>query len=268
MLNQFLDALAPGWVGSVIGLIGIVVGVGLYVFSRRRSVLAYRTLGIRVLGSASAKLSQDVTVQFRGRTIPRLTRSVVVLWNDGERTIAGQDIVANDPLRIEVGEGDSILSFTIVKTSRVVTQATGLIDIDRESCATIGFDFLDPNDGFVIEILHSGIERNPTMAGTIRGIPSGPKNLGKVAPKGPRPRAFPFVRMDSFLLYVLFAASIALALGSIVLSLLDTGAAIGTNSSKRPVLGIIGAGYAAFCGLLMWTARRRYPKSLRCEQLE
>lgn len=92
-IDKALDLLAPGWVGSIIGLLGIAAAFVTYILTRQRSRVAYRYAGERLLGLTSDGLPADITVQYRGQSIPRLTRTLVVFWNGGEKTILAQDLV-------------------------------------------------------------------------------------------------------------------------------------------------------------------------------
>ena len=61
MLDKLLNVLAPGWVGSIIGLAGIAAAVIAYVRSRQRAILAYRTRGMSLLGNDEANLPKEVS---------------------------------------------------------------------------------------------------------------------------------------------------------------------------------------------------------------
>ena len=62
MLDKLVNALAPGWVGSVIGILGIAAAAVTYLLGRQRSILAYRTKGARLLGHTEARLPSEITV--------------------------------------------------------------------------------------------------------------------------------------------------------------------------------------------------------------
>lgn len=90
--------LEKSWLGTLLGITGIVIAVLTYLWTRRRTSLAYVYLGEHLLGSASDALPPEIVVQYNGISIPRLTKSILILWNSGENTINGEDIVAKDPL--------------------------------------------------------------------------------------------------------------------------------------------------------------------------
>jgi len=268
MLNEVLDALAPGWVGSLIGLIGIAAAGGTYVLSRQRSIISYRTRGVRLLGHAESKLPDEVNVQYRGKDIPRLTRSVVVLWNDGEKTISGSDIVQEDPIRVDVGVDSSIVACTLLRSTRPVLKASCQQSTQDAQTATISFSFLDSNDGLVVEILHTGKERYPTVKGTIRGIPQGPRNRGRVLSQKPPSTSIPFLRSRRTLALVFIILGFLVSAAGTLLPLFDLPTAIAKTTAPKYALIIAGALYAGLGCLLFWVLRRRYPRALHTEELE
>lgn len=263
-LKQFLDYLAPGWVGSIIGLIGIVLAAATYFLTRQRSRFAYRCVGRRFLGLSADGLPQDISVQYKGREIPRLTRSLVVFWNDGERSIGSDDITSTDPLRMHLEDGE-ILAATVLKQSRSVCQ----VHVDElpgsSTDVVVSFEFLDSNDGAVVEILHTGEKRHAAFLGTIRGLPLGLTNLGSMA-------AYRRVR------FPLYATPRKMAWPAIVMGFLFLAACAGIPIAKfrelqttpiylKVIFGAMGSIYCVTGFAALFIGRRRYPKSLHIDEL-
>lgn len=266
--SRLAEILAPGWVGSVIGILGIAAAGITYVLSRQRSILAFRTRGIRLLGHDDAKLPPAVTVQHEGRNIPRLTRSLVVLWNAGERTLMGRDIVESDPLRIEFDSEAAILSVALARCSREVINASAIVATDRAGCVYVGFEFLDTNDGLVLEVLHSGQRRHPMVKGTIRGMPAGPKSLGRLLSRRPPPLPFPFPGSRRVFAALVVIVGLAFAAYGIWYPVADVASMPTKPTAFRFGIATAGVLYAGLGCLLFWFFRRRYPRSLHSEELE
>jgi len=136
-LAQFVNAT---WLSSLIGLIAILISYTLYRASRRGGEPAVAQDGDRLLGG---ELPSNVEILFSGRHVPRLTRSRVVFWNRGSKTIPGEDIVQKDHPRMVVGEDAEILSARVVKTTRqVIGFRVGTTE--KKNSVSIAFDYLDP----------------------------------------------------------------------------------------------------------------------------
>jgi len=239
-----------------------------YVLSRQRSIISYRARGVRLLGHAESKLPKEVSVQYRGSDIPRLTRSVVVLWNDGEKTISGADIVKEDPIRIDTGDDSSIVACTLLKAARPVLQASCQQSTQDSRTVVVSFDFLDPNDGLVVELLHTGRERYPVVRGTVRGIPQGPKNRGRVlAQKLPGAR-MPFMRSRRMFGVFVIAVGVLISFSGVIFNYL--GQQESTAKAAVPKYALLSAGalYVVLGFIILLMLRRRYPQILHCEEME
>jgi hypothetical protein len=271
LVKDTLELFAPGWVGSLIGLIGIAFAGFTYVLTRHRTRLAYRYVGKRLLGLSSDGISADITVQYQGKSIERLSRSLIVFWNSGEKTILDDDIVATDPLRLIFSEDGFVLSATILKKSRDVTQCNVEIDNAHPNQVKIKFLFLDSGDGAVIEVLHTSQKTRPKIQGTVRGLPHGIQYAGYIAVKNSIANSFAKT-------FRLFNSTRRIAWIAIVIGILITLAGLFVpwdtikkcSSSTQPIsAAIAGAGgfYMLLGSILLFITRRKYPRSLHLEEL-
>jgi len=257
---ELIEFLNQGWVGSLIGIIGIVIGYILYRASLigPRPVFQYRS--INLIEKEKQALPSDVEIFFRGKKVSRLTKTYIIFWNSGKSTLYGKDIVDDDPLRFSFGKDAEILMARILKITKKMNKFEARINPKSPNEVIINFDYLDPNDGAVIEILHTSIQRTPECKGTIRGVPKGILNWGR----------FPY---DVFLrrpmlrkaFSVLFFLLFFFGIGIFFVGILD-------HESELVILGLLYL--ISLCLLYLIPAsplciyRRRYPKSLSIEDVE
>ncbi|WP_417911607.1 hypothetical protein [Candidatus Electronema sp. TJ] len=256
-INTTLELLSPGWVGAIISLVGLIAAVVTYLFTRQRTRLAYCCAGKRLLGLATDGLPEGITVHYRGQDIPRLTRTLVVLWNAGEKTILGEDIVATDPLRLKLRGDGRVLAATVLKTKRDVCQIKALPDAPGSSCHNethIRFAFLDAEDGAVIEILHTSEESYVEFLGTVRGLPQGLKHIGNIDAVRTFPMPSPWI--------ILAIGAVTTVAGSIFPQ--RTTELLTNRSMVGAWVGVI---YTLAGLALIYKNRRRYPKYLHIEEL-
>jgi hypothetical protein len=83
-----------------------------------------------------------------------LTISKIVFWNSGKDELRDSDFPAGDPFRVCVGDALEILESSIIQSTSDAC-ACKLHARDKRSFS-IGFDFLDPRDGAVLQIAHTG----------------------------------------------------------------------------------------------------------------
>ena len=274
IFQSVLDYLAPGWVGSIIGLIGVLAAIVTYFLSRQRSILAYKTNNTHLLGHAKGNLPEDVQVYFQGNIIPCLTKSILILWNYGEKTIDGSSITVGDSLRIKLPESVKILSISVIKCTREVIGVTAKVSDEYKHIAYIDFDFLDSGDGVIFEVLHTGEDKNFEICGTIKGMPNGLKDLGNNF-NG----KLNDLKFDSEM-YILAWASFGVGLVTTLFALSYPYiiSFLSANPSKlnqhlftifpKEVMAVFGLFVTLSGAFLLNAIRRRYPKSLKIEGLD
>ncbi len=270
-----LELLNQAWFGSVVGIAGLifaVVGLVSYRAARIGARPVYFQRARRLIGKKEQELPEEVEITFNGHAVPRLTSTQCFFWNAGKSSISGGDIVPGDPLRLEFDEGNEIVKARIVRTTRSVNN----IQVDsppKAHRALITFDFLDPGDGALLELLHTSALRFPKVAGTIKGIPRGLVDvagrsriqvLDKVAARFPFRRGF-FIGM--------FIFGIAMLVFSLIPKeiLPQSWFESSQNTPASPqhagrfvsiMFFILGLLYMGLPALVLYGGRRRYPAGL------
>lgn len=271
-IENLFSLLGQSWVGTALSIIAIPLAIVTYILSRRRTKMAYVHLGEHLLGSDSDSLPSEIVVQYRDISIPRLTRSVLIIWNNGENTLSGTDIVEKDPLRLAVGMDGRILSVSVLKTSRPVNDFRVISPpAFWTNEAPLSFDFLDKNDGAVIEVLHTSSNRTPSLLGTMRGLPQGFSSLGHFSrPKPQKQKKKPSGPLG-IITTVIFSPPV-LALAGFALALYGPRPEFlaevkGSGSFINGLMGGLG-GFFAMWVITTWSSRRKYPRNLHPESLD
>lgn len=163
--------LSDPLVGTVLGIVGI--GLALYTYFRAKHVsrVSYGMRETEVIGTPEAAFTDQLTVLFRGSPVPRLTTTNLKLWNSGNVTIRSDDFAAGDPLTLTAGAHGEILQVVLVRQTRPVNGAW-VIQSDATT-AHLGFEFIDPNDGFEIRVVHTEHVNVMGIKGTVIGLPGG-----------------------------------------------------------------------------------------------
>lgn len=182
---KMMEFLGKNWIGSLIGLIGIMISAIMsyhfYKKSEQKALPTYQRTTTRIMDIENAVNIDNIEIKYKGKKINRLIRTYIVFWNDGNKTIDGKDILERDRLRCDFGDNEGeILSTNIVKRTRDVNDFDVTVNPENEREILFSFNFLDTKDGALIEVLHTfnGI---PRVSGTIKGIPQGIKYNGVCA---------------------------------------------------------------------------------------
>lgn len=179
-----LLALDAAGVNAWMGVAGVVLGVaglafGIYSHSRNRvvSALWYATdEDIRLdphepAAKRRTGLLGEVSVQYRGEPVSVVSRAYVGIMNRGTRTLRRDDHVAKDPLRITCRDGGIVLNAAVIKITRDANGLAVRPNPSREGIS-IDFDYLERNDGGVIEVLHTGGKGSLHLEGSLMDVPS------------------------------------------------------------------------------------------------
>jgi hypothetical protein len=155
------------WVGRA-GLIGTVIAIILAVYfyqkSRRFKRPAYAVTTKNLILDYSSKL-RDLQILFKGKDVRNLSVSKIAIWNDGTETIRNSDIADADPLQISSDAEflDSTIVFTTSPAIQFGVQPRGNI-------LRVGFDFLDKNQGGIIQVVHTGSSSEKILlTGSVKG---------------------------------------------------------------------------------------------------
>ncbi|WP_242144929.1 MULTISPECIES: hypothetical protein [unclassified Bacillus cereus group] len=156
-----------GWVGSLIGIIGILIAIVTYRKSKIGQRLVYQSSAIKIIGK-NRNTPEEIQIYFRGNEVPRVIKTNLVIWNSGNETIKSSHVTKEDPLRIQIEESESIISYRILKETRHTNKVK--LVLDKQNVLLFNFDYLDPNDGVRVEILHTDDINPVVLKGTVIGM--------------------------------------------------------------------------------------------------
>lgn len=153
--NQLFNAsgVVIGYLGFFVGLLSLGGMVYLYFKGKKDKEPTYTQRSINIFKGLSEKL-ESLEISYEGKKVKNLTITKIAFWNKGKGTIKREDIVPSDPLTFEVADGYQILSIKIFPNnkSNKFTYSTS----DDLLTAKLDFDYLDENDGAIIQISHTG----------------------------------------------------------------------------------------------------------------
>jgi hypothetical protein len=108
----------------------------------------------------------SLSLKYSDQEVPVVRRSYCAVWHYSGPHVRGPRRIAKDPLRLEFPRG------TTIHRARVLTRSRAAVDPRcrvQPTAVYLSFDFLDRNDGFVVEVIHSGLDF-PVVAGSVMGV--------------------------------------------------------------------------------------------------
>lgn len=152
--------------GIIIGITGIILAIYFYTRSRRIKKLTYQVRSFNLVNESISKLP-ELDVRYKDCEIKNLTITKIAFWNSGNETITDRDLVNLDPLRISPSLGTEIFNIEI---AGIVESSNNFNLIQNSNDWNIVFDYIDVDEGCVINVYHSGNEsKDINVLGKIKG---------------------------------------------------------------------------------------------------
>ncbi|HEY4290230.1 MAG TPA: hypothetical protein VGN00_24180 [Puia sp.] len=169
MFNTIFHFISTPWgilIGWIVGPLGIMVAVIVYYKQKKekRPVYGKQTFPLIFKSGATPKKLEIVYDQ---KVVAKLTLTKFSFWNAGRETIRKEDITPVEPLIIKSVRGATIYDFEIVYSNPVNNFKITRID---EFTLGLDFDFMDLNQGIVLNLYHNGDSSiDITSVGTVIG---------------------------------------------------------------------------------------------------
>ena len=170
-VNLFALILAP---------IGMFFSIFFFFKSRRKKSVRFFSIYNALVVDFAQKID-GLNIQFSGKEIQRLTVSKIAFWNSGTETITHNDIPSKDKISIDIDEEFRILSCSIIAQTNITNNISVCLSQDGKK-VDIDFEYLEKQDGFVIQIFHTGDSKVVfNFNGTVMGF--GKVSKGKTSEK-------------------------------------------------------------------------------------
>lgn len=139
--------------GFLIGILGIFLSIIFYLKGSKKKNPAFEISGINIISESIKNKVNDIKIIYKDTEIKSLTVTKVAIWNSGNDTIWEKDIPNSNKFRIDVSQINTIYESEIISKDKDSTLELHKID----NSIICNFNFLEANSGFIIKIIHSGI---------------------------------------------------------------------------------------------------------------
>lgn len=239
---------------SIISLsITLTFALYFYFKSKKVKLPLYSHWSINIINEFVNKF-ESLEMTYSGLPIENLTVTKILFWNGGNDTIDDQDISRVDPLKIQIKEKYKILESNVLYSKNPANQFS-IKTADDKSNAMLKFDYLDKDEGGIIQLIHTGKSfKDIEIHGTIKG-----------AGKPVHANQFLFMLNLPYFKRIVFIIVIPILLIGIILifSIFDFALSI------KIMLSAIVIGYSLlYWGILFHLAKRKIPKGFDIELKE
>ena len=151
-------------ISLAIGFAGISLAIVFYKRTKAVKRLAFASRTFRVISERHANVA-GLVVNFEGRVVPALTVTRLAAWNAGTETLRSNDFPSSDPLHFVQKNNVEIIKTKLLETSRDAIQAALISNPNTRIGDTVSLAFLDPGDGFLVEVTHTGTNVDDVVIG-------------------------------------------------------------------------------------------------------
>ncbi|WIO42190.1 hypothetical protein P2G42_20230 [Klebsiella electrica] len=163
----FSDWLSIPSTGSLIGIGGILVAIFSIFLTRAVSKISSHLEFNSLIGGFESSLPKKINITYDDVPVEKVSSSVFIIWNSGNKVISGEALKTIDPLRIEASNGVEILRSNIQRTNNKTNNIQIKTDQNNKNNLLISFDYLEKKNGARIEILHTGDSDGLQVKGTL-----------------------------------------------------------------------------------------------------
>jgi len=167
--KNVLVLLALEIVALVLAFVGIPLTYFLTRRMRKRPRLRAAIQSTVLINPSAGLVDRGLQIHFSSQKIDTVSRSLIALWNGGGDTIRFADELASDPLRLQIEAPAVVLDARVLSGSRSQLGFSCELHSDAPQIVELHWNFMDEDDGVLIDMLHTGLQR-PALFGTIPGV--------------------------------------------------------------------------------------------------
>ena len=177
MLEKLMNNPYVLLISFVLGVFGTAFAIYEHYYNKERKEITYHRITNTIIIKKKSRF-EKLDIKYDGNPIADFAVSRILLWNSGNRTIMFDDMVPTKELSIEMKEGESILDYEILFSSEKTNKFS--IEKINDNRIIVKFDYIDKNDGVVVQILHTGTQEDIIISCKIKGGMSIRKYGGKI----------------------------------------------------------------------------------------
>lgn len=155
--NAVITSPWMGFAGTIFGVLSILLAIIIYLRTRRFQQPSCYASSNNWFDDKSIP-HDEIKLTFRGKVVPRFSITRLYFWNSGNQTIKKLDFAPTSELRLKVPKDTEIFDIRITSTTAPEIQASlnpvSALTANSVEAISINFDYLDANDGFVIQVIH------------------------------------------------------------------------------------------------------------------
>jgi hypothetical protein len=171
VVSRVQEWLAANWFAALGIPIAVAIGYYFYWLSKREKRPVFASRNVVIVQNAKQTFpSLQVHYRGYGNDLDNLSATIIAVWNAGNETIHSSDITSAKPLAIKAAaDGVKLLGASVIQLNNPASRAACTFTKNSNE-ALLTFEYLDPGNGMVVEVLHTGTSQGALrVEGTFKG---------------------------------------------------------------------------------------------------
>jgi len=156
-MTHFFSSPWWGLLGLILTLLFGAISIIQYLKSRRFKQIVYTGM----VATIQTRNHPEISIMFQGKEIKNLWKLLVLCWNAGTSDIRGSDMPSTERPHIKFPDDARILSFKLLEQSS--PSISFVVEQTNNSTIDLEFEYLNPRDGGVVEILYESLNDEPIL---------------------------------------------------------------------------------------------------------
>jgi hypothetical protein len=141
-------------VSLFVSIICLLLAIIFYYFPSDRKSIQYSIQNYPLLKDYIQNID-GLQILLYGNDIKNLTVSNIAIWNDGRSIIERGDVPQKNPLMVKLlSHDEEIITVKILHQTNIGNDVS--VELKDNNCAIIDFEYIDRNDGFILQVIHTG----------------------------------------------------------------------------------------------------------------
>ena len=152
---------------SICSIAAFLFAIVTWLIGRNKKNICFRKHSYNLIKNGKTLLP-DLVVQYKHKSILDLSITRFAIWNGGNDVINCDDVVISKPLTIYSSNENTVLLNTNIITQSDETNNFVLREASEKQ-SIIDFDYVNPKEGVVIQLIHTGSINNIVFSCKIKG---------------------------------------------------------------------------------------------------
>jgi hypothetical protein len=162
LFTNFINALTQNpWVnlisifGAFIAFPSLFLAIFFYIKGKTKKSIKYISRYDTLIDKGIDQKVIGLSISISNKQINKLAVSRIAFWNNGNKTLTCNDIPTLSKFTITINNDYDILDVSIIETLNPKNNISVTL-LEDSRTIDIYFEYMDKNDGFVLQIFHTG----------------------------------------------------------------------------------------------------------------